>query len=291
MKHIYLLAFTGGAGGDFLCSQVSKDPDFYPLETRVNQTLNVYNLDNSFEKWDLDIKNRNIVRMKISETVLEEIDLYYNEKNLITPTHFFGDFNRINFPRIKGIKLYSKILTPFFYLLLWIKRWVNLRYFKTKTETARVLESLNPNSTIEFREEMIDRVLKTRNRNHFYAFELAALKTLCMDAIDLVDNYYVNSYRRISELPNSDFGWIPYNIDNLYLDPINNTREFSQIFNMEQPIDPDIIAEYYSLNHQLIEKTFNETYESFISSDWTSKLKEWVQNQCPDSYIVDFKIE
>jgi hypothetical protein len=288
MKNIYLLSFTGGTGGDFLCSQISKDNNFYLLESKMDPSTNTCNLENPFEKWNLDIKNN--FKAPISDSLFEEINLYYNKKNIITPTHFFGNVNQIKLPRIKGIKLYSNLFFPYFYLLLWIKRWVFKRHFENKEDAHEIFKSLNPNSdNTTFNKDIIDRIVE--NRNYFYSYEIAALKTFHMNAIDFVVNGF-NFHKRYSSRTYEDLGWIPYNIDNLYLDPVNNVKEFSQLFNMEESINSEIIAEYYSQNLKVIEETFGEPYETFISSDWLSKLKEWVCEQCPNSYSysISFKI-
>lgn len=283
MKNIHLLSFTGGTGGDFLCSEISKDTNFYTLESNWIFDMNRYDLENPFQQWNLDIKDRHIPSLQISDTVFNEIDLYYNEKNLITPTHFFGAVNQIKLPRIKGIKLYTTQLSPLFYSLLWIKRWTAKRYYETKEEFLKLIGSPNPNYIVNVQE--IDTLFT--NRNYLYSFEIPALKSLHKNAIDFVSNFFV-TYSMYSTIPNDNFGWIPYNIDNLYLDPINNSEAFSQIFSMEQAISPAIITAYYTQNLRVIEETFGEPYDVFISNDWLSKLKQWVLLQCPDLYSIDF---
>lgn len=290
MKNIYLLSFTGGSGGDFLCSQISKDNSFFPLESKMNPDSNSCDLENPFEKWNLDIKNTFISNLSISNYTLENIDLYFNEKNLIAPTHFFGNLNQVRLPRLKGIKLYNEKLSPLFYLLLWIKRWTSVRHFENKEDFFKIIEESSPN-TSRFINATIDKIVDEifTNRKYLYSFEIPALKKLHKDAINFVHNYF-EYYKLFNTITDREFGWIPYNIDNLYLDPINNLKEFSQLFNMEQSINSEIIAEYYSQNLRVIEETFGEPYEVFISNNWLLKLKEWVKQQCPNAYSVNFKI-
>ena len=289
MKNIYLLSFNGGAGGDFLCSEISKDINFYSFQSSIDLKTNACDLlENPFSKWNLDVKLPNPSWPTAS--VSEEIDLYYNEKNLVLPTHYFNNVNQTMIPRLKGIRLYTKQFSPLFYLLLWIKRFIKIIDFENKEALDNIILSRNfsnsNNADVNFfRSKIKDAILE--NRRYVYGFELPALDLLYDKAIYFVDRFF-RRYNTHNCKGYEDNGWIPYNIDNLYLDPVNNVKEFSQLFNMEEPINPDTIAEHHSRNFQLIEKTFNESYESFISDNWTFKLKEWVRYQCPNSYSVNF---
>jgi len=295
MNNIYLVSFLGGGGGDFLCSQISKDCNFYPLEYTINSVTNTCDLTNPFLKWNIDLKNHLRFKvLEISDVILEEIDLYYNEKNLVAPTHFFGNLSEIKLPRLKGVHLYTKQFFPLFYLLLWIKRWVLIQEFENKEIFLRKVISASslPNDAYAkiFRDKIADNILA--NRNFVYEFELRAATRLFRNAIDCVEWFY-RYYCFVFAFPNPHTvskDWIPYNIDNLYLDPVNNSEEFCQLFNMEKPIDPEIIVSYYSKNLQVIEEIFGEPYEVFILGDWLSKLKKWIELKCPNSYSVDFKI-
>jgi hypothetical protein len=296
MNNIYLLAFNGGSGGDFLCSQISKDSNFYPLEYKINPITNTYDLENPFAKWNLNTKNQFMQDLLVTtDNTLENIDLHYNEKNLIAPIHFFGDHNQAyldalyRLPRLKVIRLYSNKLPPLFYLLLWIKRWVFAQEFENKEIFIREHISIYTSKFhISTRNKILDSIFA--NRNYYYAFEISAMENLFNNSINFVKNFFkrYNYYNTIVQ--NNTVGWIPYNIDNLYLDPINNSEEFCQLFNMEKSINPEIISNYYLKNLQVIEEIFGEPYEVFILGDWLSKLTEWVQIQCPNAYSVDFKI-
>jgi hypothetical protein len=289
MKNIYLISFNGGAGGDFLCSEISKDINFYSFQSSIDLKTNACDLlENPFSKWNLDVKPPDALWPTAS--ISSEIDLYYNEKNLVLPTHYFDNVNQTMIPRLKGIRLYTKQFSPLFYLLLWIKRWINIQNFKGKEELDNIIfsRSFSKNADVNFFKSKIrDAIFE--NRRYIYRFELPALELLYDKAIHFVDGFF-RRYNTHNNKGYEDKGWIPYNIDNLYLDPVNNVKEFSQLFNMEEPINPDSIAEHHSRNFQLIEKTFNESYETFISNNWRYKLKEWVRIQCPNAYSVDFKI-
>jgi len=287
MKNIHLLSFNGGVGGDFLCSEISKDINFYSFQSSIDLKTNTCNLlENPFSKWNLDVKPPNPLWPTAS--ISSEIDLYYNEKNLVLPTHYFGNVNQTMIPRLKGIRLYTKQFSPLFYLLLWIKRWINIKNFKDKEELDNILlsRSFSKNTDITYFTSKIADIIA--NRKYYYDFEIPALNLIYDKSIDFVDEVFVK-YNICNTNGYEDNGWIPYNIDNLYLDPVNNVKEFSQLFNMEESINPDSIAEQHSRNLQLIEETFNESYESFVSNDWLPKLKEWVKLKCPNSYSINFE--
>jgi len=297
MNNIYLLAFNGGSGGDFLCSQISKDSDFYPLEYKINPITNTYDLENPFAKWNLNTKNQFMQDLLVTtDNTLENIDLHYNEKNLVAPIHFFSYFNQAHLdtiyrlPRLKIIRVYSNQLTPLFYLLLWIKRWVLIQECENKEIFIREqISTYTSKFDIAARNKILDSIFA--NRNYYYSFEILAMSNLFNNSTDFVKNFFLKKYNYYNTFVQNNTGkWIPYNIDNLYLDPVNNSEEFCQLLNMEKPIDPEIISNYYFRNLQVIEETFGEPYEVFILGDWLSKLTEWVQIQCPNAYSVDFKI-
>jgi len=293
MNNIYLVTFPGGGGGDFLCSQISKDINFYPLESSMNTATNTCELENPFLKWNIDLKSHHKFKvLEISDVMLKEIELYYNEKDLVAPTHFFGNLSEIKLPRLKGVHLYTKQFFPIFYLLYWIKRLSGPKHFIDKETFLRKVTGASslPNDAYAkfFRDKIADNILA--NRNFVYDFELIAATRLLGNAIDCIERFY-RYYCFIFSFPNPHTvskDWIPYNIDNLYLDPVNNSKEFCQLFNMEKPINPEIIASYYSKNLQVIEETFGEPYEVFILGDWLSKLKKWIELKCPNSYSINF---
>jgi hypothetical protein len=290
MKNIYFLSFAGGAGGDFLCSLISKDVNFYPLVSKTETVTNSCYLEDTFKKWHLDLKNGNIPKLLDSEYLVKRIDSFYTEKNLMVPTHYVGSFDQIKLPRFKAVKLFSTDLVPMYYLLLWIKRWCSVMYFENKQDFFKRIE-VEQNERIKKNRIANGEIKKNKimnsvfaNKNHAYGFELPAARLLYRNSIDFVDRYFI-TFKYHATLSNIN-GAKSYNIDRLYLDPANNSTEFSQLFDMTQSINPDIIAEYHSQNLKLIEKTFNEPYDLFISSNWLAKLKEWVQLKCPNSYGI-----
>lgn len=276
MKNIFLLGFTGGSCGDFLCSQISKDDNFYSLQSSMNPDLNRCELENPFANFGIDIKNPYWPESSIiSNTDYKKIDIAYSEKNLVLPIHYFLDLDNINLPRLAGIKLCSNKLTPLFYILLWIKRWrlpVNIGGSEDD-----VIKCAGKNlKLIEKSKEIID-------RGYFYSFEKPALRLNISNSIDLTIKYFFN-YASISKKAAN--GWIPYNLDNLFLNTIDNVTEFSQLFNMTCSINSEDLIQYHQNNIKLVETYFNKTYDSLILGNWLLDLREKIKTECPSAYSI-----
>lgn len=270
MKNIFLLGFTGGSCGDFLCSQISKDESFYSLQSEMTSNVNRCELENPFASFGLDIKNPYWPdSVTISDADYKNIDIAFADKNLILPTHYFFDLKNINLPRIAGIKLCSKQLTPLFYILLWIKRW---RY--ANTVEGQDIAKWSSNS------EIINEII---SRGYFYAFEKTALRLNVSNSIDLSTTYFFN-YNNLSKKVAD--GWVPYNIDNLFLDTKNSVIEFSRLFNMSQPINAEDIIHYHQNNIRLVENYFNKSYDNLIAGNWLLELKERIKTDCPNAYCI-----
>lgn len=276
MKNIFLLGFTGGSCGDFLCSQISKDESFYSLQSSMTLDINRCELENPFKNFGVDIKNPYWPdSLIISDTDYKNIDLAYSEKNLILPTHYFFDLNNINLPRLAGIKLCSNKLAPLFYILLWIKRW---RYPKTVEGFEEDIIKCAGNNLA-----LVNKAKEILARGYFYSFEKTALRLNMSDSVDLSTTYFFNYANLSKKVAN---GWTPYNLDNLFLDTRGSAIEFSQLFNMTCTINTEELIQYHQNNITLVETYFNKTYDNLISGNWLSDLKEKIKTECPNAYSI-----
>lgn len=270
MKHIYLLSFQGGAGGDFLANRINQDPSFYQYDCPWIMSVNRYDIRNPLKKFNIDLKYAHVNNVEISNELKNLIDLEFQNINLILTLHYFKDINTINLPRVKGIKLtWSTKLSPLFYTLLWIKRF---------TENLKI-ENIKLYNITNF--ELFQKFQHIQRRGFIYHFETIALRYGYLDSKNFIKHYY--QYYHESGLSEPE-GWTTYNIENLYLDPKNNTKNFSDLFGLSQPINFEFIEAYYQRNRMLIEEIFNIEYEKWIEGDWLSDLETWALEQCPGCY-------
>jgi hypothetical protein len=277
MKNIFLLGFTGGSCGDFLCSKISKDDNFYTLESSMTSDMNRCELENPLLPFGINIKNPvSLDSLNINSEDYKNIDIKFSQKNLILPIHYFANINNIKLPRLAGVKLCSSKLTPLFYILLWIKRWKNKVPIMENEHT--LIDCAGNNLTlIKQCEEMI-------KRGYYYSFEQTALRSNMYNSINLPTMYFP-TYRNLSS--KVDIGWTSYNIDNLFLNTKENITGFSQLFNMSGTLNADDIIQYHAANLELVEKHFNKSYFDLMAGNWLVELQTWIEEQCPDSYKID----
>jgi hypothetical protein len=277
MKNIFLLGFTGGSCGDFLCSKISQDDNFYSLQSAMTQDINRCELGNPFSKFGIDIKNPQWGGIPIiSKDTYDNIDKEYSEKSLILPIHYFSNLENIKLPRLVGVKLCSKELTPLFYILLWIKRWSNKNSIIGNEEN--IIKCAGKNL------KLIEKSKEIINRGFYYSFEQPALRLGVYNSVNIATAYF-STYRGLSK--KSNIGWNPYDIDNLFLNTKQNIREFSQLFNTSQEINAGDIIDYHAANIALVEKHFNKSYSNLISGNWLLDLQAWVEQQCPNAYCLN----
>lgn len=276
MNHIYVFSFIGGSGGDFLCSQIADDTNFYPFELRWDSDLNRYDLSNPLDKFGLDIKPFFLPsQMKLlSDEIKIEIDNEFKDKNLILPTHYLERLEHVNLPRLIGVKaVYSEYFLPLYYTLLWFKRYI----VPIKVESYK---DVDPGYYVAPR-HIFKIIKKITERGFIYSFEKTALNAQMLSSKKFIKGFF-SQYTKLASLEPP--GWITYNLDNLYLDSKSYSKNFSDLFGRSQPIDHEIIDRYFQSNLAVIPQIFNKTYDDWIKGDWLSDLEKWALLQCPDCY-------
>lgn len=254
MNTFYLLGFTGGACGDFICSKISQLENFHPAQSKRNFITNTTEYVSDIDP-DYKIKSAHkIEHLSFDNDTIDRINNVLVTKNIITPTHYIDDITNTNIPNIIPIKLHYHVrLSKLFCTLLWIKRMSN------------VWTGKDPYNTIK------DRPVK-------YIFQKTMLDTPHTDLRTFIDRYYI-AYCRNTIIPKP--GWRLVNTDSLFLKPHEYISEFNSILELPYTIEPDIIAEYHESNLRLIEHTFNKTPTNFFNGDWMGDLHQWLLKTCP----------
>jgi len=248
MNNLYLLSYPGGMGGDFLTGQISKDSSFYFIEHSINNANNTYTPEIFL---GIDFKDS----LKITDDSRNIIERCLSKRNLIFSTHFIDDLDTIDLPNLKGIRLhsaYNSKLIPFYYTLLWIKRYSQIRNI---------------------------------NNKQCYLFEQLALDAKIKNSINSVNILYNRYKSGCNIIPNK---WYIYkNIDDLYLNPKDNIKEFTEFFQLAMPLDYTIIEEYFQTNIKVVEDSLNISLDNYLNKDWLNELTEWVKTTCPNYYNIE----
>jgi hypothetical protein len=67
-------------------------------------------------------------------------------------------------------------------------------------------------------------------------------------------------------------------------DTKNAVDDWQAAFNMAEPLNIQEIEQYHANNIELMETTFNMSYDKWRSEKWIMLLKEWVKFKCPEMY-------
>lgn len=303
MSNIIMVSYNGGSCGEFLCTQISKDPNFYPAELEKVTELNRWIYSNPFKKFNVDFESyvskrvtpdqyANLGQQRpidlkcpwieshtyISDVTADAIDKFYNDKNLLVPTHYWGNLANINLKRVRGVRFtFNNNLDVLFYTLLWIKTWTetypsNVEFYMHELRTC-ALVSGNPKMN-----EVVNTIIE---RGYMHSFERAAIRYNIQSSYDIIDKFFVD-YHKMNSLRVP--GWDIVNVEDLMLDTTGTVEHWKQVFGTDSTLDIETIEKYHQKNLSVIEETFNQTYDNFKKSNWKLTLKEWVKKAAPHAY-------
>ncbi len=281
----YILSYLGGCCGEWLCYQIAKDPNYYPIKLQIKTDANKWVIENPLNEFAVDIKSPyDSNSLSITDDQRELQDKKYNKKHFIIPTHYMHRLDGINLARLKGVRLHFTYLTaPFFYTLLWIKTWAhehNLTEFD-KQDILRCANGDSGDSILLKIDNVLDKADEIIKRNKFYGFEKSALRFGIRKSEDFVERFYGFYFRYCLHKPN-DF--IPLSVEKLMFNPAAQVKDWQRVFDMTEPLDADLITDYHQSNIEAIEKTFNMNYDTFVKSKWLLILRDWVVENCPNRY-------
>lgn len=264
MNNVYLISYYGGMFGDFICSKISEDENFY-TQNVVQSDMNRYNYPNPFEKYGLNLHYW--VLPLIDDHIAEKIDIEYSEKNLCFPTHWYGELSSINLPRIKGIRLLvDERLTLLTYLLSWIKAMRKISTFDIWTKEFDDIIKKYPS--------LIMLVDKIREKGSYHRFEKNCLQMGIGNYKEYVIQQW-NIHQRVNlnkKLPN----WTYLNMSELFFGDHYFLKEIQQNLSMSEVLKKTDIDEYHQKNLSLVEEEFGIDYHHLERSEWIEILCEYI---------------
>jgi hypothetical protein len=282
MPNIYLFSYCGGHGGDFLCRQISQDPNYYPsLYKETTDNFRWVN-DNPFEKYDLNFKRitSELDKFTVSDLVKDSIDKEFSEKHLIVPSHNMTAVLP-NLPRVKRIKTISTDEQAYFYyILLCIKAWC-ISYDLNKHHKDMIprfdrFKEMHKNNPL-----LLEKIEYIQQRGHVYSWEMDAIYNGLINGIDIIKQHFpiYQKYLRLS-LPDT----ANLNLDDMYKNPADNVNTWSKLLDMQTILNANVITEYHQKNIDLIESRFNKSIDQYLKINWLDQLAEYVSLVCPDHY-------
>lgn len=271
-----MVSYFGGMFGEFICTQLSLDENFYSTIPKVDKN-NRYYYGNPLEKYNLNLKRFDFSsNAQLSSETVNLIDSNTSEKHFCFPSHAFKvDMSFLNIPRIKYIRLNTQHhdILILGYLMSWIKSLLDLRDFKShENEFVRYVNSQS--------EESIEYYNKIKNRGKFYWFEKVSMKHNVFNVDDFI-LYWWNSYMTYNHSNPAD-RWEQWN----YIDVgecLKNYEvskvEWKETFGLKEYLNKDNLENYYQTNLNLIDREFNIPFETLISGNWIGVLSEWVHSK------------
>lgn len=287
MKNLYLFHYHGGTCGDFICLEVSKDDNFYTNDLLLRSDTNRWLGINPLTEFKLDYKE-NIT--SVSKEVYEQIDKKFQEKNLIIPAHNV----RRNLPRLKIVRSYveDKRYAPLFYIMLFLKALQYKRYLSDNqeafsqlghTHSFHQMYKIYKTDYSKFNNSKGNELIKViEERGYYYNFELRALELNLCHMKELIKEHYPMYFRRLMQEFPAD---VKLPVDKLLYNPKDYVGEFSKSIGMAHTLSPAIIEQYHQTNLDVIERTFNKSYDDLVKVDWQDELQEYINQTCPDNWF------
>jgi hypothetical protein len=288
MKHIYLLCYYGGFCGDFVTLEISKDENYYTNALAFKTDTNRWVGENPLRDFGLDYKE---MVLPISKELKDRIDLHFQDKNLVVPSHFNP---RANLPRLKKIRVYPQDTTyiPLFFIMMHIKAYTVRRDFDTVPKSLPLLGEMQQDHYLMHRylsyyigrpnKLTQARINHIHERGYYYRFEMVVLKEFRANKQDVIRDFYpayVQSSLRY--WPSA----VSLPVDQLITKPKENVGWLSKELDMAEPFNIERIESYQHDNMSLIESTFNKPYHTLIQEDWLGDLTSYMKEACPGSWL------
>jgi hypothetical protein len=269
VNYIYLLRYSGGCCGDFIAREISKDSNYYnfppPIDILDNNT---YDSTNPFQDMGFTLRHGlselDTERFNSDLVLIEHIDKKFEQKHLIVPTHHNGNFNQINIPRKKPVRLTSNGLKFFFYGLHYIKR-------------LAVKTSVN-NFKLNYEESHT-------TKQQIYGFEKLAKSYNLANSYDIV-NIHFGSYKTQTD-EHEDF--VNLDIDKLFTNFYTEKHYWKIIFDLSDYLNYNNFMDYHDKNIKLFNEHFGVNYKDFIGNDqaFLPILSTYLKIKCIGAYSED----
>ena len=272
---VYLVRFNGGAGGDFLSYQISKDTNFYSLKL-ISSENNTWDVENSLQNLDPSEMDLTVISNRLTSLFeLIESNSEFQDRNVLIRTHYTGSFSKLNIPNLSIVNLtmFGKIVY-LSYFLLFIKRYLK------KIPNSDLQENINfvhSGFNIDNQKE------KIIQKGFCYSFERHALMRGLLNSYDFIESFFIK-YKTFC-LPKTNA--VNFNVGKLYQDPQTNVIDFSKVFNMKNSLDPYLVQNYFEENMFIFYNQFSKYFDAYNSDkEFIDDLTNFVKSQAPDSYSL-----
>jgi len=273
MHMIYLYNSLHGTGRDFLAGQLSDDPGFYPLSFRKNHNNGRYESAHPLRYFDINYWS-DYKLFEISDDESARINEFFSAKSLIIPITHLNRLPKINLPKINLPRLtairtnFTAQFGPLFYTLSIIENGMDT--YKITSDTLSAIKEIDPGQN-----DPLSQCIKYRD--HLYDFEHQSLRNKFTDSLNFIKNNYKGYIMVASRRPDN---CTCFQLDNLFINPRDNVKEFCNLVGRESVIDYRLIEEFHANRILTLEKTFNKSYKNYVSGNWKDELVEWVRDKC-----------
>jgi hypothetical protein len=268
MHSIYLYNSLHGTGRDFLAGQLSDDPGFYPLSFRKNYNNGRYEPAHPLRYFDINYWSEYKL-FEISDDESTRINEFFSAKSLIIPITYVGSLLNINLPRLTHIQInFTARFGPLFYTLSIIEKGMDT--YKITSDELSAIKEIDPDQN-----DPLSQCIK--DRDHLYDFEKQSLRHKFTNSLHFIKynykGYIIAAYRRPEDCT-------CFQLDDLFINPKDNVKEFCNLVGRESVIDYRKIEEFHTDRILALEKTFNKSYKNYVLGNWRDELVEWVRNKC-----------
>ena len=271
MHDIYMVSYFGGMFGEFICTQISLDKNFYHINPKKDLN-NRYHYSSPLTDTFSNLKSFPIPNDLFSVTEIKEIEQTLLQKNICFPSHYYDqNIKQLDLlPNIKCIRLFTRHRDVLIlgYCCQWIKSLL-VSYDLHSYNNKFVKEFESYSFTPETRD--LYELIKIKKR--FYWFEKLALKYEQNDLSQFI-TFWWKFYRESNKKKIQ--GWQRIDVGGCLKNYNTVKDEWTSCFNLNDNLNKIELDNYHQRNIDLIEKEFGTSFDNFIKEDWKMILLEWI---------------
>lgn len=259
-----MISYHGGMFGDFLCTKISQDQNFYTQSSNEVE-MNRYNFPNPFEKYNLNLHHW--ILPTITDQQSEKISVDYSEQHLCFPTHWYGNLSDVNLSRLIGVRIVGdQRLALLTYLLSWIKANRKISLIDNWIHEFNQIKIKYPHLS-----PWIERIVE---KGHFYRFEKNCLsKGFSNYKIFIQNDWNLHQKTIINKELHS---WKYLNISGLFFEYSKFSDEFQKHLSLSQEIKESDVTEYHRKNLNLIRDEIGIEYFQIKKINWMNVLFRYI---------------
>jgi hypothetical protein len=269
MNNIYLISYTGGMYGEYICTLLSNDDNYYDAgfkhylpEDNRHGYRSIIDPLHTFDAWDF---------YSVPNDIRETILTVHNDKHIAMKTFNYKEHVDVNLPNLVKVKFFADD---------WIFSWLQSGPKGLKMSAITHEHSMSRSWLIPFIEEynkmpeLTSKLIDNVDELTWTEFDMAVLGIY--NLADYVQ-HKIDWHSTQAPVKSGNSDWIYLNPLELFNDPESHIDQWQKVFDTKSKFDVQSLKDYHQCNVELIERTYGKPYEEIKNGDYKQTMIDYLK--------------